>query len=154
MLKTLLALLDGPAQTEQLQDDDARTALTALLIRVAKEDGHYAPSERVVIHDLIGERYSLDPAQTDALMEEAEAFEAQAGDTVRITRLIKDGVPYINRVEVVEALWQVVLADDERSDEENAFLRLVVSLIGVTDQESGLARQRVATAADGTKPIR
>jgi len=127
MLKTLLALLDGPAQTEQLQDDDARTALTALLIRVAKEDGHYAPSERVVIHDLIGERYSLDPAQTDALMEEAEAFEAQAGDTVRITRLIKDGVPYINRVEVV---------------------------VGVTDQESGLARQRVATAADGTKPIR
>ncbi len=154
MLKTLLALLDGPAQTQQLQDDDARTALTALLIRVAKEDGHYAPSEKQAIKGIVGQRYSLDSAQTDTLMAEAEEFEAQAGDTVRITRLIKDGVPYINRVDVVEALWQVVLADNQRSDEESAFLRLVVSLIGVTDQESGLARRRVATAADGTKPIR
>jgi len=154
MLKSLLALLDGPAQTTQLQDDDARTALTALLIRVAKEDGHYAPSEKLIIRDIIAQRYALDPAATDALMTEAEEFETQAGDTVRITRLIKDGVPYINRVEVVEALWQVVLADDDRTDEENAFLRLVVSLIGVTDQESGLARRRVATAASGSKPIR
>jgi len=154
MLKTLLSLLDSPASTQQLQDDDARTALTALLIRVAKEDDHYAPSERDAIRSIVAARYGLDAPTTDALMNEAEAFEAQAGDTVRITRIIKDGVPYIDRVEVVEALWQVVLADDHRTDEENAFLRLVVSLIGVTDQESGLARRRVATAADGTKPIR
>lgn len=154
MLKTLLALLDGPATTQPLQDDDARTALTALLIRVAKEDGHYDHLEARAIWKIISARYSLSDEETDTLLNEAEAFEAEAGDTVRITRMIKDGVPYIDRVEVVEALWEVVLADDKRSDEENAFLRLVVSLIGVTDQESGLARRRVATAADGTKPIR
>jgi len=154
MLKTLLSLLDSPAKPQPLADDDARTALTSLLIRVAKEDGHYAASEQTVIRSIISDRYKLDEAYTDALMADATLFEEEAGDTVRITRLIKDGVPHEDRVSVVEALWAVVLADDSRSDEENAFLRLVVSLIGVTDQESGLARQRVATAADGSKPIR
>ena len=150
MLKTLLSLLDSPAPTP-LADDDARTALTALLIRLAREDGHYDTREKATIEQIISARYNTDINQ---LMADAETFEREAGDTVRITRLIKDGIPYEDRIEVVEALWQVVLADNTRADEENAFLRLVVSLIGVTDQESGLARRRVATAASGSKPIR
>jgi uncharacterized tellurite resistance protein B-like protein len=43
-------------------------------------------------------------------------------------------------------LWQVVMADGHRSDEENALLRLVANLIGVTDKDSALARQRVEAA--------
>ncbi len=144
MLNTLLSLLDSPATDQPLQEDDARTALTALLIRLAREDGHYAQSEKDVIRQIVTARFDAD---IDTLLSDAETFEAEAGDTVRITRLIKDGVPYEGRIEVVEALWQVVLADNHRSDEENAFLRLVISLLGVTDQESGLARRRVATAA-------
>ena len=70
---------------------------------------------------------------------------------MRFTRLIKDLVPYEERIGVVESLWKVVLSDDQRTDDENAFLRLVVSLIGVADRDSGLARQRVATAQ--AKPI-
>lgn len=150
MLKTLLSLLDSPAP-EPLADDDARIAVTALLIRLAKEDGHYDAKEKAVIRDITKGRYGPDIVD---LISDAEAFERQAGDTVRITHLIKEGIPFEGRISVVEALWQVVLADDKRTDEENAFLRLVVSLIGVTDQESGLARRRVAKAADGTKPIR
>lgn len=149
MLKNLLDRLLAPADTSQLPDDDARTALTALLIRAAKEDGHYAQSEKDAIKQIVSERFGGD---IEALIQDAEAFESEAGDTVRITRLIKDGVPYEERLGVVEALWTVVLADDQRSAEENALLRLVASLIGVSDQESGLARQRVA--AKRTRPAR
>jgi len=63
---------------------------------------------------------------------------------VRFTRAIKDAVPYERRLEVIEALWQVVLADGSRSDEEDALLRLVSNLLGVTDTDSAMARQRVA----------
>ncbi|KKK85468.1 hypothetical protein LCGC14_2773000 [marine sediment metagenome] len=79
-----------------------------------------------------------------ALRDEAEELEAQAPDTVRFTRAIKDAVPYERRLEVIEALWQVVLADGSRSDEEDALLRLVSNLLGVTDTDSAMARQRVA----------
>ncbi|NNK17503.1 MAG: TerB family tellurite resistance protein, partial [Sulfitobacter sp.] len=39
--------------------------------------------------------------------------------------------------------WKVVLADGTRTDEENALLRLVANLLGVTDTDSAMARQRV-----------
>jgi uncharacterized tellurite resistance protein B-like protein len=65
---------------------------------------------------------------------------------VRFTRAIKDRVAYEDRIAVVEALWQVALADGNRDAEEDALLRLVVSLLGVTDVDSASARRRVMQA--------
>ena len=70
-------------------------------------------------------------------------LEAEAPDTVRFTRAIKDAVPYEDRMGVIEALWDVVLADGARDDEEDAMLRLIAPLLGVNDRDSNLARQRV-----------
>ena len=127
-----------------LADADARLALTALLVRVARSDNDYAAAEARRIEDIAAARYGLDATQARDLRSEGEALEREAPDTVRFTRAIKDAVAYEERVGVIEALWQVVLADGKRSDEENALLRLVASLLGVTDTDSHMARQRVA----------
>ena len=143
MLNDLLSFLSGSPPPRQLPQADAHLALTALLVRVAKVDGHFDPAERATILSVLARQYGLDAAGAEALLGEAEELEARTGDHVGLTRLIKDTVPYEERRDVVEALWEVVLADGERHHEEAGFLRLVVSLIGVTDQESALARQRV-----------
>ncbi len=72
-------------------------------------------------------------------------LETEAPDTVRFTRAIKDAVPYEDREGVIEALWEVVLADGVRDHEEDALLRLLANLLGVNDRDSNLARQRVTT---------
>jgi uncharacterized tellurite resistance protein B-like protein len=51
-------------------------------------------------------------------------------------------VPYEEREGVVEALWRVAATDGINAD-EHSLLRLVANLLGVTDRDSGLARQRV-----------
>lgn len=130
-----------------LPDTDARLALSALLVRVARSDNHYAQSEQEMIRDIIITRYGLGQDDAAALLKDAETLEGEAPDTVRFTRAIKDAVPYDHRLGVIEALWKVVLADGARSDEENALLRLVASLLGVTDADSGMARQRVQNAS-------
>ncbi len=132
------------AQPEQLPDADARLALTALLVRVARTDGTYAGIEQERIGRIIAARYDLDPKAAAALRGEAEVLEEEAPDTVRFTRAIKDAVPYEDRIAVIEALWRVVLADGVREAEEDALLRLVASLLGISDRDSNLARQRVS----------
>ncbi len=127
-----------------LADTDARLALTALLVRVARSDNDYDAGEMRRIEEIARDRYGLTPEQAAALRAEAEELEAQAPDTVRFTRAIKEAVPYENRLGVIEALWKVVLADGTRADEEDALLRLVASLLGVEDKDSAMARQRVA----------
>lgn len=142
MFANILAAFRAP-QPDRLTHEDARLALTALLVRVARADHDYAAAERAMILKLLMERYALSEEVARTLRDEAEALEAQAPDTVRFTRVVKETVPYEHRETVVEALWSVVLADDRRDSDEDGFMRLVVSLLGINDRDSGLARQRV-----------
>lgn len=127
-----------------LSEFDARLALAALLVRVARADNDYAPEEKARIDRILAARFNLDGAASAALRAEAEALEAEAPDTVRFTRAIKDAVAYEDRLGVIEALWSVVLADGARDDHEDALLRMVANLLGVNDRDSNLARQRVS----------
>ncbi len=141
MFGEFLKRLTAPTP-EQLHNADARLALSALLVRIARSDGHYDSSEKAQIQSVIAQRYALDTANAQDLLQDAEALEAEAPDTVRFTRAIKDAVPYEDRLGVVEALWSVALADGARDDAEDAILRLSAKLLGVNDRDSALARQR------------
>ncbi|MEM7296441.1 MAG: TerB family tellurite resistance protein [Pseudomonadota bacterium] len=143
MFAKLLEALSAP-DPNPLDDGDARLALTALLVRVARTDGDYADHEIKRIDRIVGSRYGLSPLDARQLRADAEALEAQAPDTVRFTRAIKEAVPYDERQAVVRALWSVVLADGVREDDEDALLRLVSKLLGVNDRDSALARQAAA----------
>ncbi len=132
---------------QPLDDGDARLALTALLVRVARSDGHYDDEERKRIDRIAAARYGLSQPDAAALRIEAEELEQQAPDTVRFTRAIKDAVAYDHRIAVIEALWAVVLADGVREAEEDSLLRLACSLLGVSDVDSAMARQRVEAAS-------
>ena len=129
-----------------LKDSDARLALAALLVRVARADNDYAPEEKARIDRILAARFSLSDTDATALRAKAETLESEAPDTVRFTKSIKDAVAYEDRLGVIEALWSVVLADGARDDHENALLRMVANLLGINDRDSGLARQRVAKA--------
>ena len=120
----------------------ARQAMAALMVRIAKSDDDYAVAECERIDAVLSVLYSLSASEASALRLQAETLEADAPDTVRFTRAIKEEVPYEERFDVVSALWQVVLADGERDHEEDALMRLLASLLGVNDRDSAIARQR------------
>lgn len=142
MFANLLKSLLDP-EPAQLAPSDARLAIAALLVRVAKSDNQYSKSEVERIDRVLQIRYELDVASARALRESGETLEQEAPDTVRFTRAIKDAVPYVDRTAVIEALWQIALADGARDDEEDALLRLVANLLGVSDVDSAAARRRV-----------
>lgn len=142
MFGDLLRRLTAP-DPEPLPDTDARMALTALLVRLAKADGDYAVEEIRRIDRITAARYGLNPVEAAKLRARAETLEHEAPDTVRFTRAIKDAVPYEDRAAVIEALWEVVLADGVREDEEDALLRMVAPMLGISDQDSAFARKRI-----------
>ncbi len=141
MLGDILRRLTAEPDATPMSREDSRLALAALMVRLARQDEHYSESERQVIERVIRSRYGVDAAAARALREEAETLEAEASDTVRFTRLIKEAVPYEEREGVIEALWRVALTDGIQA-EEHGLMRLVAALCGVSDVDSGLARQR------------
>ena len=146
MFASLLSRLTQPAPAP-LPDTDARLALAALLVRIARSDGDYATGEIAQIEATLSARYGISQHEAATLRSDAETLEAEAPDTVRFTRAIKDAVPLADRTGVLEAMWQVVLADGARDKNEDQLMRLAANLLGINDRDSALARQRVESGA-------
>ena len=141
LLKALLAPAPAP-----LADHDARMALAALLVRVARTDNMYAAEEVERIEAILMQRYGLSPFEAMDLRSQGEALESEAPDTIRFTRALKDAVPLDDRAALVQALWSVALVDGSRDGGEDQMLRLIANLLGLSDVESGIARQRAQAA--------
>lgn len=142
LLKRLIGSDPAP-----LPETDARLALAALLVRIARSDGDYAAAEIDRIDRIIASRYDLTPDQARSVRIDAEQLETEAPDTVRFTRAIKNAVPYEDRKSVVAALWDVVLVDGIRDDDEDALLRLLANLLGVNDRDSNIIRKQIENRA-------
>ena len=140
---SFLDLLFGPAPT-RLPAPDEQLALAALLVRVSRADGFASAEELARIERILQSRYDLAPDAALAMRREAETAETLAPDTVRFTRALKEAVPLEQRAALVEALWTVALADGQRDADEDRLLRLIAGLLGLTDVNSALARQRAA----------
>lgn len=123
--------------------DDAEVALAALLVRVARSDDRYHQVEQRRIEQVLARRRGLTPKQAAEQRAAAEMIEAEAPDTVRFTRIIKDRIALEDRFGVIAAMWEVAYADEDRATDEESVIRLVAGLLGINDRDSALARQQV-----------
>ncbi|MGB3147598.1 MAG: TerB family tellurite resistance protein [Paracoccaceae bacterium] len=144
MLKSLLNTFATPRENQHRPNAAGQLALAALLVRVARSDGHYASVEMAGIEKALTGYFGLTEAEAVTLRREGEALEERASDTVQFTRALKDLVPESQRLGLLETIWMVALADGAREDHEDALIRLVTRLLGVTDRDSALVRQRIA----------
>jgi uncharacterized tellurite resistance protein B-like protein len=142
MFARLLSSLLGQ-EPQDLPDPEARLALGALLVRLARADEVYSEDEALRIDRVLATRYGLSAFAATALRRDAEILETEAPDTVRFTRALKQAVPLEDRMGLLQALWSVALADGARSAEEDALIRLVANLLGISDRDSAVARQAV-----------
>jgi uncharacterized tellurite resistance protein B-like protein len=141
MFDALLKRLLSPTPA-RLPEPDAQLALAALLVRVARADGDYAALEMTTIEQALGAQFHLTPAAAATLRRDGEVLETEAPDTVRFTRALKSAVTLEDRMGLMQALWATALADGARDAEEDRLLRLVANLLGLSDVQSALARQR------------
>ena len=126
-----------------LQPEDARAAIAAVLVMAARADGHYDAGEQLMIDRVLAARFKLNPDQTKGLREEGEAAEAEAVDLYQFTRAIKEAIPHDERVAILEEMWRVVLADGVRDAMEDSLMRHMTDRLGLADMDSARARQRV-----------
>lgn len=122
-------------------------AIAALLVRAARSNSDYDAKQVAEIDRITGARFGLGIWEQVALRKDAEALESIIGDTVHLTRRIKEAVPLEERPALLADLWRVILADGARDHEEDGLMRLVSNLLGLSDRDSAFARQEVLRRA-------
>ena len=142
MFKDLINLFTKPQdQVSQSFDRTEVLALTAIFIRIAKLDGTFDINEREKIKELIIKRFEFNDENTENVLNMAARLEGQSNDNVQFIKVIKESIAYEERFNLLKDSWLLVMADGRRTYEEDGFMRLFCSLLGLSDKDSALARQ-------------
>lgn len=127
----------GRRDAEAFRDDDYRLAAAALLVHVISIDGAVTEDERRVLKDILARRFSLDTAESDALVELAIAKDAEAVDLYAFTSVLNRALDDEGRRRIVEMMFEVAYADGGLSEFEDNLVWRAAELLNVG------ARQRV-----------
>lgn len=143
MIDRILEALRGTRPASLAKADDLQTAVAALLVEAARMDDAFSDSERDAIRRILAERFDLTAAETDRLLAGAESEADQSVQLYRFIRQVTDRFSPVERIGLIEMMWEVAYADGRLDPDEDALLRRVAGLVHVSDRERGEARLEV-----------
>jgi uncharacterized tellurite resistance protein B-like protein len=134
----------GGAEHNRFDDNDYRLAAAALLVHLISIDGEASDSEKAKLRSLLKNRFELDDAAVDELIETATRVEGEAVDIYHFTSRIMRAVDEKGRARIVEMMWELVYADDRISEFEESVVWRSADLLGISSNERIALRNRVA----------
>ncbi|MEM6460826.1 MAG: TerB family tellurite resistance protein [Pseudomonadota bacterium] len=143
-LQKFIQTMGGEDDEKELTRDDPRVAAAALFFHVIDADGVAEPSEREKLRNLLEQEYSLDKNELKKLMDAGKQAEDESVDFYSFTSVLKRTLDAEQRVSFIELMWEMVYADGVRHELEDNIVWRVAELLGVSDRDRVLMRQRVA----------
>ena len=140
---------DDAKHASRFDDDDYRLSAAALLVHAACIDGSFAEVERKRLHALIKQRFELDDAAADELIDKATAVEQQAIDLYAFTAKLNRSLNEQGRARIIEMMWQIVYADGVITEFEDNLIWRAADLLGISRRERIALRARVTGASGG-----
>ena len=139
--------VDGGKHPGQFAEDDYRLAAVALLVHAATIDGELSSSERDKLHAIVKQRFELDDAVADELIDKATQAEHESVDLYHFTSLLNRVLDDEGRARIIEMMWEIVYADGRRDELEDNLLWRAADLLGVSQRQRIELRQRIAAKA-------
>lgn len=136
----LLDRLRGKTTMPALPEPDEKLALGALLVRVAKSDNHYDAVEIGEIDRILAGTFAMSPIAAAKMRATCEKLESAAPGTPDFALLIRQTVDYPHRLEMVQKLWRVIMADGDHVPAEDDSLREIEAMLGIAPADSPAAQ--------------
>ena len=136
--------VDGGKHPSQFAENDYRLAAVALLVHAATIDGDMSSSERDTLHAVVKQRFGLEDAVADELIDKATEAEHKSVDLYHFTSLLNRVLDEEGRARIIEMMWQIVYADGRRDELEDNLLWRAADLLGVSQRQRIELRQRIA----------
>lgn len=144
MLKRLLQVF-APAtdQDNSATQDRIPLAAAVLFLEVAHSDGEFHQTERNLLGPLLMQYFSVAEESLNDLLELAEKTRNGSSDLYQFTREINKSFTQPEKEQIIEAVWQVAYADGYLDCHEEALMRQLGSLIGLSHRQLIAAKLKV-----------
>ena len=142
----LLDVEENGAGGESLQ-----TATAVLFLELAYADFELTPDEEGKMRNSLKSFFQMDDEALDNLLTMARAKREQRNDIWLFTDMIKRNWSRDTKLKVLKMLWQLVYADGHMDMREEALMRKLTSLLGLSHGDMIMAR-RAAREEEGQDP--
>ena len=143
MFDNLKTFFDKKTNLTEISFDSEKIAVVALLISTAKYDGNFDESERLEIHNLIKNYFSLSSESTDDLFKAAEKIENEANDLQQFTRSLNKLLNEEEKLKIIELIWKIVMADGIIDNYEENLVRRLSGLLYLQDKDIGNIKNKL-----------
>ena len=144
MLKRLLQVFAAPTtQASSLPEERIPLAAAVLMLEVAHADGEFHQSEQDLLGTLLQNHFSVSDDSLTELLQLAEETRSNSHDLHQFTREINKAFTQPEKERIIEAIWQLVYADGRLDHFEEALMRQLGSLIGLSHRQLIDAKLRV-----------
>ncbi len=144
MLKRLLEVF-SPATDESVKDEQRiPLAAAVLLLEVAHADGDYHAEEDRLIGELLDQHFHVAPELQQELLELADQQRQTSSGLHQFTREINMAFSQAEKEQIIEAIWQLVYADGRLDHYEEALMRQLGTLIGLSHRQLIEAKLKVS----------
>ena len=140
--------LFSPVQSYRtaLPPADAQHALGALLVRVAQADKAYLFQEVERIDRILAKRFDLNILDAAKMRAGCERLSNEMPDTAELITVLHDAIDVSEREATLLAVWQVVFADGQLHETEDALVTLVQQTLGVSPETCARLRAEALAA--------
>ncbi len=128
-----------------------QVATAALLLEMMRMDNRIVDEERAAVAEVMRRQFHLDTTEFEAILALAEQAAHQAHDYYQFTSLINKRCDAAQKIQIIENMWRVAMADGHLDAHELHLMRKIGDLLHVGHADYVAAKQR-AREATGLPP--
>lgn len=114
---------------------DGHIALCVLLLEAAFVDGECSAEELSHLKSTLTSKYDIKTGDIDDLLASSSDERKESVDIFRFTRYMNNNFSKQEKIEVMEAVWSILLIDEHLETHEDHFAHKLANLLRLTHKE-------------------
>ncbi len=144
MLKSLKNIFTGDQTLNIETNINEIDLLSGLMIEAANTDGEITQEELDKISHSLIDVFKEDPNLVEESLTKAFENKDNSKSLYHYTSKFNKSYTYEKKIQLIEILWEIILADNEVHDFETNLIRRLAGLLYISDVECGNAKIRAA----------
>ena len=130
---------------KQNDQDELQIATAVLFLELAYADFNFTVEEEKQLTNSLQNFFNLDKSEIEELISVAKEKRQQRTDIWLFTNKVKEQYSRSDKIKILEMLWQLVYADGHMDKYEDALIRKINNLLGLTHGEMIQAKLKAKT---------
>ena len=143
-LKSAMAKITSHKEDEDVYNGEDIQAIIVLLIEASQIDGDSGPEEINHIKNLLMKKFNFTENEADDNIKKALADSETRIELFSQIKILLNEMDHKERIDVIEMMWGVILADGVIDDFEANLMRRMNGLLYISGIESAEAKERAA----------